>query len=53
MSPAAAVRLATRSTQHAWIEAIEKPALEMCRRDDFDLEAYIQVRKEMKVQASE
>jgi hypothetical protein len=37
----------------ARIEAIEKPALEMCRQDNFDLEAYIQVRKDMKKQASE
>lgn len=37
----------------ARIEAIEKPALEMCRQDDFDLEAYIQVRNNMKKQAAE
>jgi regulator of RNase E activity RraA len=37
----------------AKIQAIEKPALDLCRKDDFDLEEYIAARKVMKTQASE
>lgn len=37
----------------ARIEAIEKPALEICRGDQFDLEEYIKIRKVMKQQANE
>jgi hypothetical protein len=37
----------------ARIEAIEKPALEICRSDQFDLEEYIKIRKVMKQQANE
>jgi 4-hydroxy-4-methyl-2-oxoglutarate aldolase len=37
----------------AKIQAIEKPALDLCRKDPFDLEEYIAARKVMKQQANE
>lgn len=37
----------------ARIEAIERPALELCHKEPFDLEAYIAARKIMKQQANE
>lgn len=35
------------------IEEVERPALEACRRDDFNLEEYIEIRQTMKSRANE
>jgi regulator of RNase E activity RraA len=35
------------------IEDVERPALEICRREDLDIEEYIQVRQLMKTRANE
>ncbi|MBX6313491.1 MAG: RraA family protein [Isosphaeraceae bacterium] len=37
----------------AQVERLERPLLEYCRRDDFDLEEYLRLRKEMKEKVRE